>query len=503
MREAIRQNGIAQRRHSTRRKLSISRAGLTGALLAIAFGCVGGVMSPSHWLVVGCGVSLAIILLLLWQENEPPLLLFPALYQWLSVSIKPIMSVVEKVPVNVLSEFDKDIVPGITLGLFGVTALAVGMRLGLGRAAQDWNATLRNEAGSLTQSSTMRVAILGILLGHLMFFLMRFAGPASQVFYAVANIRFAGLFALAYWCFINGRGFIYLFVAVAIEFAIGVTGFFSDFKAPILVIIFAAVAAGHRPRVRDSIFVATMGAVLILFGSFWSYVKVDYRMYISGGTGSQVIVVPLEDRLDYLGNEIVNFDRVRFADGFDKMLRRQSYIDFLSATMDYVPAVIPHENGQRIGKVLMHVITPRIFFPNKPPLEFDTEVTLHYTGLPIQIREGTSISIGYLGELYIDFGSVGAAACCLLLGLAFGRGYALLRARGRGSLLLTYGARSTVLAVMLPFDLALIKYIGGAGIAFVGAYLIQIMLVPWLSSRLRVNPQPAPAPRQRALSGAA
>jgi hypothetical protein len=170
--------------------------------------------------------------------------------------------------------------------------------------------------------------------------------------------------------------------------------------------------------------------------------------------------------------------------------------------MAYVPEVVPHEHGQRIGKTLIHVATPRIFFPNKEATEFDTEVTAKYTGLPLQLREGTSISIGYLGELYVDFGSVGAIACCLAIGLAFGRGYALLRARGRGSLLLTYGARSTVLAVILPFDTALIKYLGGAGVAFIGAHLMQAFLVPWLSERLRNKRSATPAP-SRVHSGAA
>ena len=160
--------------------------------------------------------------------------------------------------------------------------------------------------------------------------------------------------------------------------------------------------------------------------------KLDYRAFVSGGTNEQIITVPLSDRVDYLVNEAKGFDVTGFADGFDKMLRRQSYIDYMSAVMTYVPTVIPHENGQRIGKTIIHILTPRILFPDKAATEFDSDVTAHYTGLPMQVREGTSISIGYVGELYIDFGAVGAVIACLLLGLAFGTAYRYLRQHGRG-----------------------------------------------------------------------
>jgi hypothetical protein len=472
----------------TRRKLGISRAGLSGAAFAIALGVFGSFASPDPGLVLTSGLVLALIFLLLWQENEPPLLLFPALYQWLQVSTKPLMSIFLHVPVNSLAEYNLNIEPGVLMGLAAVSALSIGMRLALGRATRDWNAVIRNEAMRITPKSMIRVTISAILLGHLFFYLMRYAGPANQLVYALANIRFVGIFALAYWCFVNRRGFHYLGLVLAIEILIGITGFFSDFKAPIFVIAFAAIAAGHRPKFREAAIVAFIAALLIVFGSFWSEVKIDYRRFVSGGTMDQVVTVSLEDRIDYLSRQANTFNGARFADGFDKMLRRQSYIDYLAGVMEYVPQVLPHENGKRIGSTVLHVLTPRILFPDKAATEFDTDVTAKYTGLPIQIREHTSISIGWVGELYIDFGRTGAVIACLFLGLAFGIAYRLVSRYGRGSLQLTYGARSTALVLMMTFDTALIKYVGGVGVAFVAAILLQRFVVPALSRQLRVRP---------------
>ena len=223
-------------------------------------------------------------------------------------------------------------------------------------------------------------------------------------------------------------------------------------------------------------------------GSFWSYVKIDYRQMVSGGTMEQVVVVPLSERIDYLANEVRHFDRTEFSQGFNQLLRRQSYVDYLAATMAHVPSEVPFENGSRIGKTVVHLLTPRILFPEKAATEFDSDVTAYYTGLAVNTRSYTSISIGWAGEFYIDFGRIGALISSLLMGLGFGLAYRALRTRARDSLLLNYGARATLVSVLMSFDTALIKYVGGAGIAFVGAYLVQRFLIPRLSRRLRIKP---------------
>jgi hypothetical protein len=486
----------SKQRLSTRRKLGISRASLVGATASMVLGAVGAIFSPDPGFVIGSGALLALIFLMLWQENEPPLLMFPALYQWSSVCIKPLMTVFLRQPLNSTADFPIDLKPGVTLSLFAVGALVVGMRLALGRPSRDWNAAMRNEAMMVTPGSMLLVSISAIALGHLLYFLMRYAGQASQLVYGLSDVRFMGLFALAYWCFVNGRGFVYLGVTLLVEILIGITGFFSDFRAPIFIVAFAALASGHRPKFRDMALASVLLAGLIFLGSFWSWVKMDYRMFVSGGTMQQVVAVPFNDRVDYLAAKAKVFDRQAFNDGFGKLLARQSYVDFLSATMGYVPQVLPHEHGARLGATIIHVLTPRILFPDKPATDFDTDVTVKYTGLPIQVRQTTSISIGYVGELYIDFGSVGAVIACLGLGVAFGAAYRLVRRPGHGSILLGYGARAIVISVMMSFETALIKYIGGVGIAFAGAYLLQRLLVPVLTRQMRIRRAyrtPAPA----------
>ena len=74
--------------------------------------------------------------------------------------------------------------------------------------------------------------------------------------------------------------------------------------------------------------------------------------------------------------------------------------------MRNVPNDLPFQDGAHIGATVIHVLQPRLFFPDKPPLLSDTDVVEKYTGLHFgdSSSAGISVSLGYLAELYIDFG---------------------------------------------------------------------------------------------------
>ena len=93
----------------------------------------------------------------------------------------------------------------------------------------------------------------------------------------------------------------------------------------------------------------------------------------------------------------------------------------------------------------------------------DTEVTAYYTALPVPYLPtgNTSISIGYLGELYIDFGVGGALLAVFLLGLIFGRCYRAIRDYPRTPAFVNYGLCMMFALAFTSFGTALIKLIGG------------------------------------------
>jgi hypothetical protein len=294
----------------------------------------------------------------------------------------------------------------------------------------------------------------------------------------MGGLTHIGIFVLSYWCLATRRGYAVLAAVLTFEILIGITGFFADFKEPILVFCLAAICARPKVKAPDLAVIGAAAALLLSVAVFWTSVKGDYREFVNEGSGAQVVRVSLSDRLGHLGEAAQRFDGGEFSVGFEQLLRRHSYIDFLANTMHHVPATIPHENGKQLGASLLHIATPRIFFPNKPPTPFDSDVTAKYTGLPTNRNIGTSISIGYLGELYIDFGVPGALVSMLGLGYVAGLAYRSLAAVGKASILFTYGLAVTFAMRLATFETALIKVLGGTVTAYIAALLIKRYVLP-------------------------
>ena len=131
--------------------------------------------------------------------------------------------------------------------------------------------------------------------------------------------------------------------------------------------------------------------------------------------------MPLEDRFAFLSDRVSEADTDTLMKGFDLLFRRMSYVEFLGATLNFVPNARPHEDGRMTMAAISHILVPRLFVPDKAILANDTLVTMAYTGLPLPTSAGVSISIGYAGELYIDFGVLGMLAGMGILGFLYGK----------------------------------------------------------------------------------
>jgi hypothetical protein len=173
--------------------------------------------------------------------------------------------------------------------------------------------------------------------------------------------------------------------------------------------------------------------------------------------------------------------------GVDVLVQRLGYVDFLSATMSNVPSRLPFQDGAQIGATLMHVLQPRLFFPDKPPLESDYELVRKYVGGRFAIAEssseGTSISLGYLAELYIDFGPLGALVGMFILGLVFGRSYRFVCSATSLPTIVTFGLGVMLAMSMIQFEEGLAKLVGGFLTTLI-VILVLRRLLPTLMSLL-------------------
>jgi O-antigen ligase len=141
--------------------------------------------------------------------------------------------------------------------------------------------------------------------------------------------------------------------------------------------------------------------------------------------------------------------------------------------MQNMPDRLAYQNGAITLSVLRHVTVPRALWKDKPALPSDTEVMSKYTGLAMVWNDDTSISIGYLGELYADFGYTGGIVGSLIIGLLVGTAYRLVRDQKRMSALMAAG-----LCLMLALPIA---YFGTAYVKLIGSFVLTFFLVLTLS----------------------
>lgn len=447
------------------------------ASTAIAISAALAVGSPAPIPVLAAGAALAFLVLMLWPSSAPPILLLPAAYQWSVVVLKPYQSAIERVPLQSLSLFGGDLEGAALFSLAAICALAVGMKLGAGRQ-QHQNRLLREEAAAWPASRILALTGAAILLGHALDIVAGFVAPARQILLALGGVRYAGLFVLTYWCLTRKRAYGYLAAFLAVEIVAGMTGFFADFRGAVLTVAIAALSARPTIRPGNIAIMVAVGVLILNVAVFWSAVKVGYRDYVNLGSGAQIVAVPITDRIDYLTSQLGEFDAIQFHNGLERLVDRHSYIDFLANALTYVPRVQPHEGGARLWQTVVHILTPRVFFPNKPPLPNDAVVTAKYTGLPIGNNPNVSISLGYVGELYVDFGYIGATIATFVLGLLYGFGVRYILKLSSGSRLFIYGLCVTSALVISSFETALIKLVGGVVMSIAATIVIGRFMLP-------------------------
>jgi hypothetical protein len=458
----------------------LAQATLVGTVL---FSVMAAALSPSGVIILACGASLCVIIALLWRSSDPPLLLLPALFQWSEVSIWAYATAWRGTTLAQQSQYGADLDRSTIYGLLGVIALAIGLRLGMGasRAVPTISDRMRREALNQPFDQLILLVILAFIGGYAAGALGRMVGGGTtQIFLALANLKSAGLFMLTYWCLVRGERYGTLGLVIGIEVLMGLTGFFADFKSVILTVFVAAIAARRRVTPSDLVMVGFAAVIALGVAVFWSAIKPDYRNFLNQGSGAQEINVPVGQRIKYLWDRTSAFSGDDAAQGFDALVNRHGYTEFLGLVMAYVPEARPHEDGQLTQKVILHILIPRLVWPDKPALPSDTDVMAEYTGLPNTWNESTSISIGHLGELYIDFGWYGGLLGMIGIGFCSGFSYRKLRDHPKTPILVSIGLGMMVTLPIAYFGTAYIKLAGSFTMATIFAFIVQRYGFPWV-----------------------
>lgn len=450
-------------------------------------------MAVDPLLVAGCGACLALIGAILLAPGAPPVFALVVGYQWVQVAIATLYA-------NAMGEGLEDLYPigdVVRATAYGLLAIAAAV-LALGLLA--WRFPTRVDAigDALRRMSVLRlfqcyavIALLGLPLERV----VGVGGQAAQLVQALVDLRWALMFLLVATTLLQRRGGLWAAAVVLVELAVGLAGFFAGFAEPLMLALlaFLSVFAFLRPHQRAG--AALLAMCMLALGVVWQGFKNEYRREVSGGTGEQVVVVGLGERYATLGRMAGETVTGEVDEALEKFALRLAYVQNFGLVLRRVPAELPHREGELLGAAIGHVFMPRVLFPGKPPLPSDSELTAQYTAnIYILYMTGTSISLGYVTELFIDFGAPGVVLGGFLLALLLGGVHLGFRAVSPDPAL-ALALASGVLLSARAFETALPKLIGGVLAAFLVQVALLWLLRAWLLPLLRGEPLVGPSIR--------
>jgi hypothetical protein len=458
-----------------------------------------GLFTPNPGLTIAAAVLLAWFFLLLWRPGEPPILLLAVGFQWLQVTTKIFNADMVGLPVNELNKLQGNVEKAIWLSMIALALLAMGMRMALARYNSAHTESAHAEAMLFSPN---RIWLLYLVSATLSIGILSaaWAIPAiTQLALALANIKWAVYFMLAYVCFLRPERLYLLLMAFGIELALGFGSYFSSFKTVFFVTILAFMASGKKLSGKQIAIVASLTSVLLVLSLIWTAIKIDYRDYLSGGQRAQIVTRGYFERIQTLFDMVAELEKEDMANAVQDMADRISYVDFFGRVLTVVPARVAHEDGALWIGALQHIFMPRLLFPDKPVLRNDSEITNYYTGLSVSgEREGTSIGIGYVAESYVDFGTYGMFAPMLALGLLWGAMYRFFTTRKHIPVIFGYGLTVAVLLNAMFFEIANVKLLGGVVTSFLVAFVVQKFLARKLVRKLMLKRRAVPRRTPRA-----
>lgn len=240
-------------------------------------------------------------------------------------------------------------------------------------------------------------------------------------------------------------------------------------------IVFSLLASFGRPGLKTVI-----ATVLLAYAGLSVYVtymrdRGDIRSVVWGGA-------TFEDRWDQLSTTIGTTEWFDLHDQthLDRVRRRLDQDFLVGAAIVYLEdGNVDFAYGSTIVAAALAAI-PRAVWPDKPVVAGSGDIVSSYTGL--RFAEGTSVGVGQVLELYINFGTGGVVVGFLVIGLLVGyvdRTAAVLLARGDVYRFLLW---------YLP-GLSLLQ-IGGAFsevVATAGASFVLVMVVNYVASHFAIQ----------------
>lgn len=219
---------------------------------------------------------------------------------------------------------------------------------------------------------------------------------------------------------------------------------------------------GARTRLKGGAVTAGLAGVLALtaFGLLWEGgLKASWRNTLAMSGTNQSVTEKLSAFIIDARYTVSTF---QLEPTLDRLASRMSSgVGYSSLVYENVPAIVDHERGARALAAVQNMI-PRILYPNKPNLGGDSWLVRKYANLRVAGDErGASIGLGYITEMYIDFGIPGIIGESALLGGLLALALVIFRRIAGNADLANIAFMTVAWQSYLYTDAALVKLVSG------------------------------------------
>jgi hypothetical protein len=382
---------------------------------------VGAAYWTGYWIA---GLAVA-VLLLIWEllttAEGPPVLALALSYQWMQVTVGIFYTTVTGKELDAM--LDTDWQTMVLIGLGWITALAVSISYGMVLMRRRIQPPEVAPGGAFSDKILYLAYGASLLLTGIV---QEFAWQYPMFTQAILAITFSHLALL----FVLTRRFTRpdfqwekLSALMMIEIAIGFTGYFAGFREPIMMAAIAVFEVFNRRDIRHWAFAAVLAIVLGLSSLVWISVRGQLRQEID----EEVVTASRVERFDRartLSSGLLASQPSDYADATTTLVDRLWAIKYPAMAVERVPFVVPYADGQIMRDALVHIVTPRFLYPNKPDLISDSELVRKYSGAQVAgIETNTSIAFGYAAESYVDYGLPWMFVPIIIFGFLIGAAY--------------------------------------------------------------------------------
>ena len=417
-------------------------------------------------------------------------------FQWIQVSIGLFYTGVTGRPL--ITSLESDYKPMVMLGLGCILALAIGIRLGVMAIRRRPEPEWERPQTIMSWTSLVALYVATAVLEPWLMSVAQLYPVWRQLLVTITVARLGVLFLIARRLTVPTPRWRLLLLLITFEVARGFTGFFAGFREPLVLCAIVLLEVFDRRRAGHWAAMATMVAVMGLASVMWMGVRDTYRaeyLEVESLADSQSARL---NRVSDLGASFFRRDLSEMKTTADNLVDRVWAVYYPALAVERVPKMLPHTGGSMMSAAIEHVLTPRVFFPDKPDLISDSELVRRYSGVWVAGSEqNTSIAFGYAAESYIDFGVPLMFLPSLVYGFLMGLAYAWLVRHIRHVELMVATVNVIFWLALYLFERSWANTLGNAVsllvyLAIPVALIDDFLLVRFVQRRRANQPRPQP-----------